>query len=111
MWISRKRYKSLIELIAKKYTEEFNIYKTREEMESVIKERDELKKRVLELEKQRMTIRDIIKWLTGEKYATVDENSDTMTEEYEKEHKWELSRNCYINKTIKYLETYLDDDV
>lgn len=47
---------------------------------------------------------ELIGWLLGEKYITVDENSDNMTEEFEKQHQWELSRNCFINKVIKYIE-------
>ena len=47
---------------------------------------------------------ELIGWLLGEKYITVDENSDSMTEEFEKQHQWELSRNCFINKVIKYIE-------
>lgn len=47
---------------------------------------------------------ELIGWLLGEKYSIVDETSDTMTEEFEREHQWELSRNCFINKVIKYIE-------
>ena len=46
---------------------------------------------------------ELIEWLKGEKYL-IDENSTTMTEEFEKEHKWELSRNRMINKTISKIE-------
>lgn len=53
-----------------------------------------------------VSVSDLIAWLYGEKYATVDETSDNMTEEFEREHKWELSRNCFINKAIKYLEQF-----
>ena len=53
-----------------------------------------------------VSIPDLIKWLSGEKYANVDETSDNMTEEFEREHQWELSRNCFINKTIKHLEEF-----
>lgn len=42
---------------------------------------------------------DLIEWLKGERYL-VDESSTTMTEEFEKAHQWELSRNRMINKTI-----------
>lgn len=44
-------------------------------------------------------IKELLDWLQGQKYL-VDEHSDTMTEEYEQAHKWELSRNCMINKTV-----------
>ena len=47
---------------------------------------------------------ELIGWLWGQKYNIVDENSDNMTEEFEKQHQWELSRNCFINKVIKYIE-------
>ena len=43
---------------------------------------------------------ELIKWLQGEKYL-IDNHSTTMTEEFEKEHKWELSRNRMIDKTIQ----------
>ena len=41
----------------------------------------------------------LISWLKSEKYL-IDEHSTTMTEEFENKHKWELSRNTMINKTI-----------
>ena len=47
---------------------------------------------------------ELIGWLLGEKYIIVDESSDNMTEEFEKHHQWELSRNCFINKVIKYID-------
>ena len=53
-----------------------------------------------------ISISVLITWLTGQKYTTVDETSDTMTEKFEKEHQWELSRNCFINKMIRELETF-----
>ena len=43
---------------------------------------------------------ELVKWLQGEKYL-IDNHSTTMTEEFEKEHKWELSRNRMIDKTIQ----------
>lgn len=46
----------------------------------------------------------LISWLNDQKYINIDETSDDMTEEFEKEHQWELSRNCFINKMIKKLE-------
>lgn len=51
-----------------------------------------------------VSVPDLIKWLSEEKYTNVDEVSDSMTEEFEREHQWELSRNCFINKVIKHLE-------
>lgn len=51
-----------------------------------------------------VSIPELIEWLSGEKYTNVDETSDNMTEEFEREHQWELSRNCFINKVIKHLE-------
>ena len=46
---------------------------------------------------------ELIEWLKGEKYL-IDETSDTTTEEFEKNHTWELSRNIFINKTIKKIK-------
>ena len=46
----------------------------------------------------------LISWLNGQKYTNVDENSNDMTEEFEREHQWELSRNSFINKMIRKLE-------
>lgn len=48
----------------------------------------------------------LINWLKGEKYL-VDEKSETMTEEFETKYKWELSRNCMINKTIDKIKELL----
>jgi len=53
-----------------------------------------------------VSIPELIEWLSGEKYTNVDETSDSMTEEFEREHQWELSRNSFINKVIKYLEQF-----
>lgn len=46
----------------------------------------------------------LISWLNDQKYTNVDETSDTMTEEFEKEHQWELSRNSFINNMIRKLK-------
>ena len=46
------------------------------------------------------TLVELVKWLNSERYL-IDNRSDTMTEEFEKEHQWELSRNRMIDKTIK----------
>ena len=46
----------------------------------------------------------LISWLNDQKYINVDETSDNMTEEFEREHQWELSRNCFINNMIRKLE-------
>lgn len=43
---------------------------------------------------------ELVKWLQGERYL-IDNHSDTMTEEFEKTHQWELSRNRMIDKTIQ----------
>ena len=48
----------------------------------------------------------LISWLNDQKYINVDETSDNMTEEFEREHQWELSRNCFINKMIKKLKEF-----
>lgn len=46
----------------------------------------------------------LISWLNDQKYINVDETSDNMTEEFEREHQWELSRNYFINKMIRKLK-------
>jgi hypothetical protein len=46
----------------------------------------------------------LIEFLQGKKYIHVDENSTEMTERYEREHAWELSRNAFINSVIKEIE-------
>ena len=46
---------------------------------------------------------ELIQYLKSEKYL-IDENSYTMTEEFEKEHQWQISRNVMINKTLKKIE-------
>lgn len=46
---------------------------------------------------------ELIKWLQGEKYI-IDSPLDSMTENFEKEHLWELSRNRMIDKTIVKIE-------
>lgn len=46
----------------------------------------------------------LIEWLLSKRYINVDENSTDMTEEFEKEHSWEISRNCFITKAIKYIK-------
>lgn len=53
-----------------------------------------------------VSVPELIEWLRGEKYTSVDEDSLNMTEEFEREHQWELSRNCFINKVIKHLEQF-----
>ena len=46
---------------------------------------------------------ELIEWLKDNKYL-IDEKSETATEEFEKKHQWELSRNMMINKTITYIQ-------
>jgi hypothetical protein len=46
---------------------------------------------------------ELIEWLKGEKYL-LDRDPDKMTEDFEKTHSWELSRNRMIDKTIKKIE-------
>lgn len=43
---------------------------------------------------------ELVEWLKGERYI-IRCNPDEMTEEFEKEHLWELSRNRMIDKTIR----------
>ena len=45
-------------------------------------------------------VEELTEYLLSQKYLGVDENSTEMTEEYEREHAWQLSRNCFINKVI-----------
>ena len=54
-------------------------------------------------EDKQISILALCSWLEDQKYR-IDENSETMTEAFEKEHQRELSRNCFINKMIKLLE-------
>jgi hypothetical protein len=51
-----------------------------------------------------ISVASLISWLNDQKYTNIAETSDNMTEEFEREHRWELSRNCFINKMIKQLE-------
>lgn len=46
----------------------------------------------------------LISWLNDQKYINVDETNDNMTEEFKKDHQWELSRNSFINNMIRKLE-------
>lgn len=46
------------------------------------------------------TLSELIEWLNNERYL-INHKSTTMTEEFENEHKWELSRNRMIDKTIQ----------
>lgn len=43
---------------------------------------------------------ELIEWLNGERYL-INHKSTTMSEEFEKNHQWELSRNRMIDKTIQ----------
>ena len=57
-------------------------------------------------EKQRMV--ELVKWLQSERYL-INNKSDTITEKFEKDHQWELSRNRMIDKTIqKIVELMVD---
>lgn len=47
---------------------------------------------------------ELIDWLRGKKYIMVDETSDIMSEDFENKHKWELSRNCFINDAVRYIQ-------
>lgn len=46
--------------------------------------------------------KELIDWLEGMKY-NIDTTSPTMTEDFEREHKWELSRNYILDKTINHI--------
>ena len=54
-------------------------------------------------EDKQISVMALCSWLEDQKY-NIDETSETMTGTFEKEHQWELSRNCFINKMIKLLE-------
>ena len=43
---------------------------------------------------------ELIEWLNGERYL-INHRSTTMSEDFEKNHQWELSRNRMIDKTIQ----------
>lgn len=43
---------------------------------------------------------ELVKWLQSERYL-IDNKSDTMSEEFERKHQWELSKNRMIDKTIQ----------
>ena len=55
------------------------------------------------MDEKTIGIKALISWLEDQKY-NIDEASENMTVAFEKEHQWELSRNCFINKMIKQLE-------
>jgi hypothetical protein len=54
-------------------------------------------------EDKQISIMALCSWLEDQKYI-IDETNENMTEAFEKERQWELSRNCFINKMIKLLE-------
>jgi len=43
---------------------------------------------------------ELLEWLKGKKYL-INEKSCTMTEQFETEHSWQLSRNTIINEVVK----------
>ena len=43
---------------------------------------------------------ELLEWLKGKKYL-IDEDCCTMTEDFEQKNAWELSRNTFVNSTIK----------
>lgn len=51
----------------------------------------------------------LVKWLLGEKFLIGKYPTD-MTEEFEKEHQWELSRNRMIDKTINKIQELIDEE-
>lgn len=48
-------------------------------------------------------LKELADWLIGEKFL-IDENSTTMTEEFEKEHSYQLGTNITINRTKKQID-------
>ena len=51
-------------------------------------------------------LEELIDWLIGERYL-LNEYKCAMSEEYENDHKWELSRNRMIDKTIEKIKELL----
>ena len=43
---------------------------------------------------------ELVKWLQSERYL-IDNKSYAMSEEFERKHQWELSKNRMIDKTIQ----------
>lgn len=55
-------------------------------------------------------MQELKEWLLSEKYSSVDENSTTMTEEYEHKYKYELATNIMINKVLAKLKSMEESD-
>jgi hypothetical protein len=58
---------------------------------------------------KQISVKALVSWLEDQKY-NIDETDENMTETFEKEHQWELSRNCFINKMIEQLEDLYYDN-
>lgn len=52
------------------------------------------------------TLQKLINWLNSERYL-IDNKSSIMTEIFENEHKWELSRNRMIDKTVNHIHSLI----
>lgn len=52
--------------------------------------------------KEYISTQELIDWLEGMKY-NIDTTSPNMSEDFEREHRWELSRNYILDKTINHI--------
>lgn len=59
---------------------------------------------------ERNTLQELKEWLLGQKYINVDENSTTMTEEYERKYKYEIATNIAINRVLDKLNTIQESE-
>lgn len=59
---------------------------------------------------ERNTLQELKEWLLGQKYINVDENSTTMTEEYEHKYKYEIATNIAINRILDKLNTIQESE-
>ena len=59
--------------------------------------------------KEYVNKKELIDWLEGMKY-NIDTTSPAMSEAFEREHKWELSRNYILDKTINKIVKVLEGE-
>ena len=80
-------------------------FKTEQSIESPLKSSESIQNDLI-------SRKGLVEWLLSNRYIRVNEDSTEMTEEYEKEHSWELSRNTFINKAVKHIkEASTSDDM
>lgn len=58
--------------------------------------------------KRKKNVIELREWLLGKRYL-IDIDSTQMTEKFEKEHSWEISRNYIINQTIKKIDEIFEE--